>query len=380
MRGLEQTARPEAASRHYHALDLLRGFAALVVCLFHVSFLFLPDAKLFSSGYLCVDLFFVLSGFVIAANYDRKIAGGMSLRMFLTARIARLYPLFAMTTLLGFLAISAQQYSKLEPFEPDKVLTTLASNIVMLPSFLGPWRSDSVFPFNGATWSIFFELWANIAFFALWRRLHGRMLAGVIIGAALALVTAGVGFATLDLGWGRDNFVAGAARVTFSFFLGVAIYRSGIAERARLPGWSAWVALLLLAVLLHARDLLPHWMQPAGDIATVLLAFPLAVTLLACTALHGLARRLAALLGGISYSVYLLQTPLMVAASGIPVVLVGRKIADYAPAAGVIFLILLLVASFLVWRWFELPAKTWVRQLLQPGTSRRLTASPSSID
>src|SRR5690606_37003538 len=58
-----------APARHYDALDLLRGCAAMVVVLYHVAFLFVDDRVMFESGFLCVDMFFMLSGFVIAANY-----------------------------------------------------------------------------------------------------------------------------------------------------------------------------------------------------------------------------------------------------------------------------------------------------------------------
>ena len=79
---------------YIHSLDLLRGFAALSVCLYHTGFLLMPGYHILPGGYLCVDLFFLLSGFVIARTYDRRIASGMVLGAFAIQRLARLYPLF----------------------------------------------------------------------------------------------------------------------------------------------------------------------------------------------------------------------------------------------------------------------------------------------
>ncbi|TIW52974.1 MAG: acyltransferase, partial [Mesorhizobium sp.] len=88
----------QPATRHiYLNLDALRGVAAISVMLYHFS-PFIADGKVLPSSYLAVDLFFLLSGFVIAHAYDRKIESGMG---FGTFRLIRLYPLYLAGTLLG---------------------------------------------------------------------------------------------------------------------------------------------------------------------------------------------------------------------------------------------------------------------------------------
>lgn len=370
-----------APARHYDALDLLRGCAAMVVVLYHVAFLFVDDRVMFESGFLCVDMFFMLSGFVIAANYDRKIAAGQTLKQFSIDRLARLYPLFVLTTLIGFLTVNAQQYSKIGLVDVDTVVATLLVNLAMIPSFFAPWNVHSVFPFNGATWSIFFEMWVNILFFLVWRRLDWTSLKVLIAVSGLALIGSTLAFGTLDLGWGRANFGHGFIRVTFSFFLGVAIYRSGIAERLKIRGIFALLALLPLGVILHARTIVPADLGAFSDLVIVFVVFPATLILFAAADLSPVAKRVAFALGGASYAIYLLQTPMMILYSGLPIVLFGRKVAEFAPLAGFIFIPLLLVASYVTWRAFELPAKNWIRRISRPAAGvapARLQRQPVS--
>ena len=363
-----------APPRHYDALDLLRGVAALVVCLYHVAFLFMDNRLLFDSGFLCVDLFFVLSGFVIAANYDRKIEAGQTLTHFAVDRLARLYPLFALTTIIGFLAVNAQQFAKIGFVDEEKVFATLAANLALIPSFFSPWGVQSVFPFNGATWSIFFEIWVNILFFLIWHRLDWNRLVALVIVSGLALIASTLAFGTLDLGWGQANFGHGFVRVVFSFFLGVAIFRSGIAERLRIGGWAALLALIPLAAVLNARAVLPESLGAISDLVIVFLVFPSMVVLFAAAELSSIAKRAAFALGGASYAIYLLQTPLVILYSGVPMLMFGRKVADFAPIAGFVFVPLLLVASYITWRAFELPAKNWIRRAARPAIAASRTA------
>ncbi len=355
--------------RHYEALDLLRGVAALIVCIYHVRFLLFSDAKLFASGYLCVDLFFMLSGFVIAASYDRKIALGLSFRTFFVERMARLYPLFAAATLLGFAAVGLQQFSKQGLVDQDKAIITLLANLAMIPSFFPPWDVRSLFPFNGASWSIFFELWVNLVFFLLWRFLGMDRLLKLVLASAVALIGMGIAHATLDLGWGRPNFGEGFIRVTFSFFAGVAIHRLGLANLARSGPVPIVAALLLLGIMLNGRMFLPESWSVANDLLAVVVVFPIVIVLMSGLTLPRPLAWIARVLGGASYSIYLLHTPLVIIASGLPQMLFDRKIAEFAPLAGLVFVPGMVVVGYVTWRLFELPAKTRLRRWLNPPMS-----------
>ena len=93
--------------RYFESLDLVRGIAACAVLVYHTDFMFGLRHQLLPGGYLAVDLFFVLSGFVLSLNYQNAIASGeISFRKYLTVRLARLYPLFVATTVVGLVVMT----------------------------------------------------------------------------------------------------------------------------------------------------------------------------------------------------------------------------------------------------------------------------------
>src|SRR5579863_2770853 len=79
--------------RRFLGLDGLRGICAITVMLGHCELLFRPGVVVCHS-YLAVDMFFMLSGFVISASYDRRFEEGLSTRAFLAARLKRLTPVY----------------------------------------------------------------------------------------------------------------------------------------------------------------------------------------------------------------------------------------------------------------------------------------------
>ena len=90
-----------AAERTFHTLDALRGIAAMAVVLFHCSYFYgLPQPV---EGQIAVDLFFVMSGFIIAYRYDARFAAGLGTLAFAKQRLIRLYPLFILGSLIGAL-------------------------------------------------------------------------------------------------------------------------------------------------------------------------------------------------------------------------------------------------------------------------------------
>src|SRR5216683_6021851 len=97
-------------SKHFIALDSLRGICASIVAFFHVDGdAFIKTIPVVANGFLFVDFFFVLSGFVIAASYGRKIVDGYSIGKFMFLRLGRLYPLHAFM-LLAYLCIAIYKH------------------------------------------------------------------------------------------------------------------------------------------------------------------------------------------------------------------------------------------------------------------------------
>ena len=352
-----------AREPYLHSLDLLRGVAAMSVCLYHAGFLLTSRVHVLPGGYLCVDLFFLLSGFVIARTYDVRIAEGMTLGAFCVQRLARLYPLFLATTLVGFLATNAHLYEELHDYGSRALFLTLLGNFFFVPNVLHPFGIQSMFPFNGASWSIFFEFYVNVIFFLCWPYLTLLRIAALVAVSAVLMAVAASHAHSLDIGTKTYDLFSTVPRVTFSFFLGVLIER---AIGAGSPGHAgARHALLGVAVVLSAlclRGWLPGRAIWFGDVCLVVFVFPLILIGFSRMALADTSARIGAFLGNISYSVYLLQTPLLVFYSAVPRVLLHESIARFAPWAGFIFVSAVTGAAFLVWKYFEVPAKRAVRR------------------
>ncbi len=360
--------------RYFESLDLVRGLAALVVLIYHVDFMFGLRHWLMHGGYLAVDLFFVLSGFVLSLTYGRGVASGaLSLRSYAIARIARLYPLFLVTTGVGFVVMTARYRSNYGSFDTVNLIKTGLVNIFMVPSFVGLYDMKTSFPFNAATWSIFFEMVASLLFFFYFGRASRMALIVVAVLAWLVLAATVAVFGTIDLGYASDNFIAGFPRVIFSFACGVLIQRA----YAQNP-WQCRASLFygLLAVwlaLVQARIFLET--PIVFDLVLVTVVLPSLVAVGAGVALTGRARELAIFLGQTSYAVYLTQGSLIIAAAGVSQFLLGRKIYDLAPGVGFAFTALVVLIAYLTYRYFELPARIMLRRL---GESRRL--KPVDVD
>jgi len=303
-------ARQDSASREeFTALTAFRGFAALLVVVFHYSGSFLPNlvftdyTEFFEKGYLWVDFFFLLSGFVISHAYGRKFVEGVrweGFKQFAFARLARIYPLHAFV-LLGFLLLELVRvplydagYLHTQPFTKDMSPYLLGLNFAMLQTTALADRLS----WNGPAWSIGAEWVVYLVFpllaVTLMRRGWRRFLVPLAVAAAgLVLISQG----------GRDLDVTydfGLLRCLFEFLGGVMLYRLFTTGRMTVLRRD-WVPLVILALLLGAMHLgLPDLLAP-------LLMAVLILALAANTGRVGraLSWRPFTWLGQISYSVYL---------------------------------------------------------------------------
>ena len=345
-------------SGRYAVLDLMRGLAALAVLLFHMNYMLGSETHVIARGYLAVDFFFILSGFVIAANYHASVRPALSWNDFLSARIARLWPLFLLATLIGFVAVTMKATRDFGFLDAPNVFYALAFNSLMLPSFVQSYGVDRLFYFNAASWSIFFELAVNLVFIAGLRRLGLKPLLALAGGFAVLLTVAARANGSLDGGLTAATFHLGGLRVLFGFTTGMAVYlyAARVPRQAGGPATAAAVAGLCLAFWADG-----NWIT---DSVLAVGVFPLLVLIGARGHLNAAWRRAGGWLGDISYSVYLLQTPAMLFVSWAFKLFIGRKIAEFAPYSGVAFVIALLGVSYLCWRFFELPARNYLRRCL----------------
>jgi peptidoglycan/LPS O-acetylase OafA/YrhL len=311
------------SKNHYVVLDGLRGVASLMVVAFH---LFEPfsqgDAtkQIINHGYLAVDFFFMLSGFVIAYAYDERWSR-MTQWEFYKRRLIRLQPMVIIGSLIG----AALFYFQAGPAFPLiagtpawKMLLVMVVGCTLLPLPISMdirgWQE--MHPLDGPAWSLFFEYIANILYAVGLRKLSKTALGVFVFLAALLLVQLAVFGDRGDLigGWSLDatQLHIGFARLLFPFFAGILLCRLG----ARIQMKSAFgVASLLLIVALT----LPrfggtdhHWMNGIYDALCVIFVFPIVVAVGAGEKrVEGLSIRVARFFGDLSFPLYITHYPLI---------------------------------------------------------------------
>lgn len=365
---------------HLHTLDALRGVAALVVVAFHYSNLMtvgdaLPPSFsraglpfhdfipiILDKGWLAVDLFFTLSGFVFFWLYSKSIADrSMMPGRFFMLRFSRLYPLHVAT--LVFIAAMQLAYASSHPDLPFFVVKVNDWQHFMLHlGFISNWLPSFGYTFNSPVWSVSVEVLLYILFFVFCRYTTRRVWAM----SALSI-----------MGWWliyRVNFHVG--RGVGSFFAGglafVAFERLS-SSKNRHP----WANGLLVATAIVwtiglygiSRDwsFVPAWLHNRTRYFPVAIMFPVTVLTLALWEERtGMGKPLA-WLGDISYSTYLLHFPLqIVLVMAVDAMGMSRSV-FYSPWAFIGFFALLIPISAACFHWFERPAQRALRRLETPA-------------
>jgi peptidoglycan/LPS O-acetylase OafA/YrhL len=340
-------------------LDGLRGMAAIAVVLMHASSAFglgwVPV-----HAYLAVDFFFLLSGYVIARAYDRRLQQGWAFG-FMQRRLIRLYPFIVAGSLIGFLETLVDGVRVHTLGLSQAVLDVLSSLLVIPtpPLIAHGWR---VFPADSPLWSLFFELAANV-FYALAAPFLRQRQLWLLVGLSGFTLAAVTYFQNGD-DFGLASFKLAAPRVLFSFLLGVALYRTlgPNPRRAALPRVPILLVLGVFACVLFAPT-------PVGwlyDILAVFAVFPL-ILVLALTANPGGRRWQAGCLtlGLLSYPVYAIHLPFLV--------LISQTIFYEAGPAGRALGLLLSLAALVPLSWllvilYDRPVRRGLSAaILRPG-------------
>ncbi|QRE74516.1 acyltransferase family protein [Methylobacterium aquaticum] len=371
--------RGRVGSGRFEALDAGRGVCALAVAFFHMPLAHpLQHQAWFPNLQVCVDIFFVLSGFVLLHAYGDRLASGRQVLRFVLMRFGRLWPLHALT--LGLLVvIETVRFLVLShhpglpaatpPFGAAHRPIEIVTNLLFLQNF----RTFGDYSWNFPSWSIAVEFWASIV-------LAATVLA---VGPRARLAFAGLAaLSALALWWvsPRTLFAIqnwGILRCLFDLFLGCLAYR--LRDLVRLPRPAATAAEILALVVLPALVLaLPQ--GPLGYGASLVFAAAIALFSHQGGAASGLARaRAPQALGRWSFSIYLLHLPViqvftavMHAAEpriGLPrtVILGHDRFLDFGSGPANLAVAAALVAATvplaaLTYRLVERPALAWFRR------------------
>ena len=301
---------PDAGGRGYPALDGLRGLAAIIVVYYHVTGVATGfRGGIFSHGYLAVDLFFALSGFVLFHAYDDRFRQGLSVGAFLWLRLIRLYPLYAVGLSIGLAANGLiLLIDPAQGITGGHLLSSIATGLVLLPS-LPP--TGDLFPLNGPCWTLMLELMANILMAILWRRISVRTM--VVLCATLAVILTVYVTAHGDVAAGDkwSNLLFGLVRCAFSFSIGILVrlLSGGRATGTALGNLMLGLLCLALAALLICSP--PARYAGPYDLAFILIASPLFILLGSRIAPTGSTARLCTLSGGTSYALYVTHCPMI---------------------------------------------------------------------
>ena len=248
---------------HYEILDGLRGVAALLVVFYHIfeGLSFAAGGTVITTinhGYLAVDFFFILSGFVIGYAYDDRWGRSLTLGNFSKRRLNRLHPMIVMGAVLGVVFYVLQGSVM---WDGTRVATSMVMLALLCALFFIPAAPGScydirgnaeMFPLNGPSWSLFFEYIGNLLYALFIHRLGNKALAALVVltGAGLAwfMLFDVVGYGMIGVGWTLDglNFFGGLLRMLFPFSLGMLLARKFQPVKVRGAFWICSAVLLVL--------------------------------------------------------------------------------------------------------------------------------------
>jgi len=361
------------SKNHYPILDGLRGVASVLVIMFHVLETFTGGNKfiqIINHGYLAVDFFFLLSGFVVAYAYDDRW-GKMTTWDFYKRRLVRLQPMVIMGSLIG----AALFYFQASPVFPNIANTPvwemllvmlIGATLIPVPLSMDIRGWQEMHPLNGPAWSLFFEYIANILYAVLVRRFSKVVLSVFVTLAAFMLIQYLVTSKNGDLigGWSlnSEQLYIGLTRVLFPFFGGVLLCRIGKLIHVKNAFW--WSSLLIIIMLSIPRIGDEHhvWMNGVYESLCLIVVFPLIVSIGAGGKLHSArSEKICNFLGEISYPLYITHYPLIylftawVVNNRVPLGIKGLLM-------GLLVVITSLVIAYLSLRFYDKPVREWLRK------------------
>ncbi|WP_166333491.1 acyltransferase family protein [Sphingobacterium chungjuense] len=355
---------------HYLILDGLRGVAAIIVVLFHLAEAIAsePSEILVNHGYLAVDFFFLLSGFVIGYAYDERWQK-MTFGNFMYRRIERLQPMVVLGMTLGaitFYYTDSTIWPLIHEVPVWKMLFVLFIGYTILPVPLSldirGWQE--MHPLNSVGWSLLFEYFANILYALGIRKLSNKALSMLVLIAALSLAHLAISRGDVVGGWtlNVEHMYIGFTRVMYPFFAGLLLSR--ITKPTRIKYALLWCSLLIAILLFMPRiggtDYV--WMNGLYESFCIIVLFPLIVYLGASGMIHSTFEQdICKFLGDISYPLYLVHFPILYLYIAWLSDHEGQTLNDVWPIS-LLILIGSIALSYAALKWYDEPVRKWLRR------------------
>ncbi len=360
---------------HYKILDGLRGVAAIMVISMHIMEAFAGgDAtKMFiNHGYLAVDFFFLLSGFVIAHAYDDRW-GNMTITDFFKRRFIRLHPMIIIGMTVGaicfYFSASTIVFPLIGNIPVWKMLLIMLIGYTLIPI---PVSMDirgwaEMHPLDGPAWTLFFEYIANIIYALVLRKTSKTVLSILTLIAGAFLVHYCVTGSRGDLigGWSvtGEQLRIGFTRLCYPFLAGMLLSR--IMKPGSIGNTFVWCSLILIITLAVPRvggsDTANFWMNGLYESLSVILIFPVILYLGASGTIknNGLANA-CRFLGDISYPVYIIHYPFIYIFTAW-VVDKNKTFAEAWPV-GLLLLTGVVLLAYIFLKLYDIPVRKWLTQ------------------
>jgi len=312
---------------HYHLLDGLRGVAALMVIWYHVfeGYAFAGGTTIdtFNHGYLAVDFFFILSGFVIGYAYDDRWGKNFTMKDFIKRRLIRLHPMVIMGAVVGAITFYIQGSVQWDGTHIgiSMVMLSLLCTIFFIPAMPGVGYevrgNGEMFPLNGC-WSLFFEYIGNILYALFIRRLSNKALTIVVVLLGVALASFAIfnvsGYGNIGVGWTLDgvNFIGGLLRMLFPFSMGMLLSRNFKPMKLRGAFWICTLVMIALFAVPYLEGTESICTNGIYEAFCIIIAFPILLWIGASgTTTDKKSTQICKFLGDISYPIYVIHYPFM---------------------------------------------------------------------
>lgn len=299
----------EKPKEFLHSLNALRAIGAISVCLYHSSAAF-GNFGAFPQGYLAVDLFFILSGFI--AFYRFNSNAEIDLVKSAKKRFVRIYIVYIFATILGAIfLITKYLYRGFPLFDEGgytpfilSFLRAFALNFFMLPDFdtQSLILDAPLYPFSLQNWTLFWEMVISLVFL-FWRKAFWRFAAPLLIFFGLIVLTQMVGHGNFNHGFDNKGFWLGGLRACFGFLIGIICAKIFLSKQEKLIAFFKMCAPILLVLTISYFA----WRGPISvwvEILFVALIFPILVIGISASKSAIYDNSVSRFFGRISYSIF----------------------------------------------------------------------------
>lgn len=376
---MDPTVNISQSKPHYEILDGLRGVAAIMVVFFHVfeTFSNVDHTKqIINHGYLAVDFFFMLSGYVISYAYDNRWSQ-MTLKDFFIRRLVRLQPMIIIGSLVGAVLFYFQHSEGLgwggistTPVWKLVLVMLIGMTVIPVGKSLDIRGWNEMHPLNGPAWSLFFEYIANIVY-ALFLRKVSKIVLGilVIISAGFTIYYAFTNpNGDMIGGWSIDDATQlkiGFTRLAFPFLMGIFLARVVKLKFTKHAFFITSILLIILFAFPRLGGTTEHWQNAFYECFTLIIMFPIVILIGAGGKVVGEnATKLCKFLGDISYPIYITHFPLVYVYMAW--IINGKHTLEEPQSwiIGLLTVFISIVFAYCFMKFYDIPVRKWLNKKL----------------